>query len=233
MKIVKNIVGFFIKLVLLFVLLSVALVITLKWINPPVTALIVQTEIKARLAGYERATIHYQWVGYDDISPYVLLAVVASEDQKFPFHSGFDFEAIEAALKHNERSKRLRGASTISQQVAKNLFLWPQRSWPRKGLEAYFTFLIEAIWSKRRILEMYVNIVQMGGNVFGVSAASTEFFDKPASALSAEEAALLAAVLPGPAKYRVDKPSGYVIKRRDWILRQMRALGGPDYLGQL
>ncbi len=233
MKIIKAIFAFLVRLALLCILSSVALVIVLKWVDPPTTSLMIQTEIKARLAGYEKASINYHWVAYADISPYVPLAMVASEDQKFPTHNGFDFEAIEKALKHNEQGRRLHGASTISQQVAKNLFLWPQRSYPRKGLEAYFTFLIETLWSKQRILEMYVNIVQLSNNDFGVGAASERFFNKSPSSLSADEAALLAAVLPGPSKYRVNNPSSYVLKRRDWILRQMQALGGPGYLSNL
>jgi monofunctional biosynthetic peptidoglycan transglycosylase len=157
------------------------------------------------------------------------LAVVAAEDQKFPEHFGFDFEAIADAIEEGEKGRRLRGASTISQQVAKNLFLWESRSYLRKGLEAYFTVLIEALWSKTRILEMYLNIAQFGDGIYGVNAAAQTYFNKPPSALTIRESALLAAVLPNPVRFKVPAPSSYVQGRARKIERQMRNLG-PSYL---
>ena len=161
------------------------------------------------------------------------VAVIASEDQQFPFHTGFDFNSIREAVRASERGKRLRGASTISQQVAKNLFLWPGHSFIRKGLEAYFTVLIETLWPKERILEMYLNIAQFGDGIYGVQAAAQRFWHKPASRLSSAEAASLAAVLPNPLRLHAERPSRYVIERRDWILAQMRDLGGAAYLRAL
>jgi monofunctional glycosyltransferase len=158
------------------------------------------------------------------------LAVIASEDQLFPFHNGFDLSSIREAVRASERGKRLRGASTISQQVAKNLFLWSGHSFFRKGLEAWFTVLIETMWPKERILEVYLNIIQLGKGLYGVEAASQRYFDEPAARLSSSEGALLAAVLPNPIRMRVDKPSRYVLSQRDRILGQMRDLGGESYL---
>ena len=160
-----------------------------------------------------------------------LAAVIAAEDQKFPEHWGFDVSAIEKALAHNERHEtRIRGASTLSQQTAKNLFLWDGRSWLRKGLEAGLTVGIETVWSKKRILTVYLNIAEFGDGIFGVEAAAQRYFHKPASQLTPGEAALLAAVLPNPIRYRADAPSGYVRSRQAWILRQMRQLGGEGFM---
>jgi monofunctional biosynthetic peptidoglycan transglycosylase len=172
-------------------------------------------------------------VAWDAISPYAGIAVIASEDQRFAEHWGFDLDSIQDAIEEREGGGRSRGASTISQQVAKNLFLWPGRSWLRKGLEAYFTVLIELLWSKQRILEVYLNVAQFGDRIFGVDAASRRFFGKRASALSAREAALLAAVLPNPVRMRADDPSPYVRERARWIQRQMQSLGGPGYLREI
>lgn len=169
--------------------------------------------------------VRYDWVAWDKISPNAKLAVVAAEDQKFPEHWGFDFEAIDKALDHNKRSRRVRGASTISQQTAKNLFLWSGRSYVRKGLEVGYTVLIEALWPKRRVLEVYLNVAQFGRGIYGVEAAAQAYFRKPASKLSRREAALLAAVLPNPVRLRVDRPSAYVLGRAAHIERQMNALG--------
>ena len=175
----------------------------------------------------------YQWVPYTEISPNLALAVIAAEDQRFADHHGFDLTEIEQALRDYSQGKRLRGASTISQQVAKNLYLWPGRSPFRKGLEAWFTMWIELLWSKRRILEVYLNIAQFGVLDFGASAASQQFYGKSPANLTAEQAALLAAALPGPALYRVDQPSPYMRQRQQWILNQMRQLGGISYLNKL
>ena len=170
--------------------------------------------------------IDYRWVPWDRIARHAGLAVIAAEDQNFPTHHGFDLESLQKAIDAHEKGKRLRGASTISQQVAKNVFLWSGRSFVRKGLEAYFTVLVELMWPKRRILEVYLNVAEMGSGVFGVEAASQRFFRKPAAKLTPSEAALLAAVLPNPIRLRAARPSAYVEARRAWILQQMGQLGG-------
>ncbi|HXH03195.1 MAG TPA: monofunctional biosynthetic peptidoglycan transglycosylase [Candidatus Competibacteraceae bacterium] len=215
-----------------WVTLTVLLVLLLRWVPPLTSGIMVQTWFSA-LSSLPEGGIRYHWVPYEAISPQLALAVVAAEDQLFPAHSGFDWRAIGKALEHNSRSQRIRGASTISQQVAKNLFLWSGRSWLRKGLEAWFTLWLEALWSKQRILEVYLNIAEMGEFTFGAEAASRRYFGKPAAELSAAEAALLAAVLPNPRQFRVDAPSRYVRSRQSWILRQMRQLGGVGYLQDL
>jgi monofunctional glycosyltransferase len=164
-----------------------------------------------------------------NISPYAKLAVICSEDQLFPDHDGFDFKSIEKAMKHNQKSKSLHGASTISQQVAKNVFLWQGRSWIRKGLEVYFTFMIELIWGKKRILEMYLNVSEMGKGVFGVEAAARYYFNKPASALTRQEAARIAACLPNPKVFTIKPLSAHVAGRSVWIIGQMGVLqNDPD-----
>jgi len=175
----------------------------------------------------------HRWVDLQQISPNLALAVVASEDQKFPGHRGFDVEAIERAYALNQHSHKIRGGSTISQQVAKNLFLWSGRSYFRKALEACFTVLIEGLWPKRRILEVYLNTAEFGYGIYGAEAASERFFHIPASRLTRSDAAVLAAVLPNPERYSAAAPSRYVQQRRDWILGQMQALGGPEMLGEI
>jgi len=172
----------------------------------------------------------YQWVPLQQISPFVALAVVAAEDQKFPGHFGFDVESIKQAVAQHTDGGQLRGASTITQQVAKNLFLWQGRSYLRKGLEAWMTLLLELIWPKQRILEVYLNIAEMGPHTFGAQAAARAFFSKSAAELDREQAAVLAAVLPNPLKMQAERPSAYVLGRRNDILRQMQALGGVCYL---
>lgn len=167
-------------------------------------------------------TIYKQWVSGDKIAESAKHAVIASEDQEFGEHFGFDVEEIEKAMKYNETHKRKKGASTISQQVAKNVFLWQSRTWFRKGIEVYCTLLIELFWSKDRILDVYLNVAEMGDGVFGIEAAAKTFFGKPASKLTNEEAALIAACLPNPIKFKVNAPSDYVRKRQRWILWQMR-----------
>lgn len=200
-------------------------VLLLRWIPPPTSAFMMQQRISNLLDDKPHGGVAYEWVGWNRISPYAGLAVMAAEDQKFPDHMGFDIEAIEKAQKHNQKHRRKRGASTISQQVAKNLFLWPGRSWVRKGVEAYFTLLIETLWPKQRILEVYLNIAELGPDTFGVEAAAQKFWHKPASKLAPREAALLAAVLPNPKRFRANAPSGYVYSRALWIEGQMAQLG--------
>ncbi|CQH05106.1 monofunctional biosynthetic peptidoglycan transglycosylase [Yersinia enterocolitica] len=197
----------------------------------PFSMVMIERQLGAWLTGDFSYVAHSDWVPMDEISPYMALAVMAAEDQKFPEHWGFDVSAIESALAHNQRNQnRIRGASTLSQQTAKNLFLWDGRSWVRKGLEVGLTAGIELVWTKRRILTVYLNIAEFGDGIFGVEAAARHFFNKPASKLSASEAALLAAVLPNPLRFKVNAPSGYVISRQQWILRQMRQLGGKDFI---
>ena len=197
----------------------------------PFSAVMLERQVGAWLSGNFQYVVHSDWVGMDEISPWMGLAAIAAEDQKFPEHWGFDVSAIEKALAHNERQEnRVRGASTLSQQTAKNLFLWDGRSWLRKGLEAGLTVGIETVWSKKRILTVYLNIAEFGEGTFGVEAASQRYFHKPASQLTASEAALLAAVLPNPIRFRADAPSGYVRSRQAWILRQMRQLGGEGFM---
>jgi monofunctional biosynthetic peptidoglycan transglycosylase len=215
------------------ILVSVLAVAALRWVNPPFTAFMAEAQITAWLSHDGNYVSRHSWVGLQQISPNLPLAVVASEDQKFPEHSGFDVEAIERAYALNQHSHKVRGASTISQQVAKNVFLWSGRSYFRKGLEACVTVLIEGLWPKRRILEVYLNVAQFGYGIYGAEAAAQRFFHKPASQLSRTDAAVLAAVLPNPERYSASAPSRYVQQRRDWILGQMQALGGPEMLGEI
>ena len=197
----------------------------------PFSAVMVERQLGAWFTGNFSYVAHSDWVSMDEISPWMGLAVIAAEDQKFPEHWGFDMGAIEKALAHNERNEnRIRGASTLSQQTAKNLFLWDGRSWVRKGLEAGLTLGMETVWSKKRILTVYLNIAEFGDGVFGVEAASQRYFHKPASKLTQSEAALLAAVLPNPIRFKASAPSGYVRSRQAWILRQMRQLGGEGFM---
>ena len=212
---------------------TVLAVLLLRWVDPPTTAFMLQDRFGALLRGDDGYDFHHEWRDWNQISRQAALAVVAAEDQRFPLHRGFDFKQIDKALKDRERGRRVRGASTISQQVAKNLFLWPGQSWFRKGLEAGLTVLIELAWPKRRILEVYLNVAEFGRGTWGVQAASRRFFRKDAIHLNRSEAALLAAVLPSPKRYRADQPGPYVRKRQAWILRQMAALGGPAYLANM
>jgi monofunctional biosynthetic peptidoglycan transglycosylase len=207
-----------------------------RFVDPTHTAFMWAARSELKAANRD-GRIQRRWAELGAISPNLRLAVIASEDQKFLEHSGFDVEAIQKAMVYNERArnrnaKRVRGASTISQQVAKNLYLWPGRSLLRKGLEAYVTLLIEATWPKRRILEVYLNVAQFDADLFGAEAASQRFFKKPAAKLTPAEAALLAAVLPNPKRFHVAKPSAYVQRRQRFIEDQMQELG-REHLGEL
>ncbi len=220
-------------LLLVFLLLaSVLLVASLRWLNPPTTAFMLQHNWKAWGDDDLRPARHH-WVAWEDISPHAPLAVIAAEDQRFSRHNGFDFHSIGEAVRTYREGGRMRGASTISQQVAKNLFLWPGRTLVRKSIEAYFTVLIEFFWPKQRILEVYLNVAQFGPDIYGVEAASQAYFGKPASQLTSAEAARMAAVLPNPVRFRLDRPSDYVWQRQLWIERQMRQLGGIRHLAAL
>ena len=211
------------------IVLSWLAVLLLRFVPPWTSAMMMERRVGAWLHGEKDFTLHYRWVPWEEISRQVPLAVVAGEDQRFPYHHGFDFDAIQTALDAHDDGKRLRGASTISQQTAKNLFLWNGRSFVRKGLEAYFTVLIETLWPKRRILEVYLNIAEFGDGIYGAAAASERYFHKTPAQLDAHDSALLAAVLPNPRRYRVDR-GGYVQQRAAWIERQAAQLGGPAYL---
>ncbi len=211
-------------LLLISVLLSVGLVALFRWMDPPLSAVMLQRLVS------EGSPQRQHWVDLDDIQPALALAVVAAEDQRFPSHWGFDTEQILVAVEQHLDGGRLRGASTISQQVARNLFLWQGRSVLRKALEIWFTGLIEAMWPKRRILEMYLNFAETDRRGFGVAVASERYFGVSAAELSRDQSALIAAVLPNPVRFRVDEPSDHVRQRQAWILDQMRNLGGPAYL---
>lgn len=211
---------------------SVLLVLIFRWVPPPGTALMVERKIESWIDG-EPIDLQRDWEPWEKISDDLKVAVIAGEDQKFASHWGFDFVAIQAALAHNERGGTVRGASTLSQQVAKNQFLWSGRSWLRKGLEVWFTALIELIWSKERILEVYLNSAEWDEGVFGAQAAARHHFGVDASKLSRQQASLLAAVLPNPRNWSASRPSTYVARRAGWIRQQMSQLGGDSYLEQL
>lgn len=198
-------------------------ILLLKWVDPPFTL----TQLGSWISGNG---LRRDYVDYDEISNYAKLAMMSSEDQLFPDHSGFDWKSIQKAMDYNKRKpNRIKGASTISQQVAKNVFLWQRRSWFRKGLETYFTFMIELIWGKKRILEVYLNVSEMGPGIFGIEKAAQVYFKRPASKLTRQQAAMIAACMPNPSKYTVKPLSRYVSVRYPWVMRQMNALqGDPD-----
>jgi len=212
---------------------TVVVVVAFRWIDPPFTTFMASDRVSALFAREEGYVFRHEWRDWDEISKQAAVAVIAAEDQRFPRHHGFDFKQIDKALADRERGRRVRGASTISQQVAKNIFLWRGQSWFRKGLEAGITVLIELCWSKQRILEVYLNVAEFGRGTYGVQAASRRFFGKDAARLTRQEAALLAAVLPAPKRFKAQAPSRYVQRRQAWIERQMASLGGTSYLAQL
>ena len=232
-RVAVRLLKWFLVVLLAWLLLTATPVLLLRWLRPLTSAIMLEAAAQAWAAQDHGYRTDFEWVSLEQISPHAAIAVIASEDQLFPFHAGFDIDSIREAVRESERGRRLRGASTISQQVAKNLFLWSRHSLVRKGLEAYFTVLIEALWPKERILEMYLNVAQFGNGVYGVQAAAERFWHKPARRLTSADAALLAAVLPNPLRLHADRPSRYVLSRRDWILDQMRMLGGPEYLRAL
>mgnify|MGYP001547400813 CR=1 FL=1 len=209
---------FVVRAAIAVVVLSFVLTVPWRWLPPPTSAFMLQ----------HRDPVQQRWVPMEKISPWLAIAVVAGEDQRFPLHHGFDFDAISKALR--EDRAKLRGASTITQQLAKNLYLWPGRSFVRKGLEAYFSVLLELTWPKQRILEVYLNVVEFGPGIFGAEAASQAFFNRSARQISTGQAALLAAVLPNPKRYSARRPSEYVRQRATFISQQIKALGGPGYL---
>lgn len=214
----------------LLLAVTVLQVLTVRWVDPWTSAFMLARRIDALRGDALPDGLRYQWRDWSALSPNLPIALVAAEDQKFPVHRGFDLEAIDRALAGNGRDGRVRGASTISQQVAKNLFLWSGRSWLRKGLEAWYTVLIEALWPKRRILEVYANLAEFGDGIYGAEAAAQAYFGKSAAMLTPVESARLAAVLPSPRRWSARVPGPYVQQRQRWIERQVRQLGGPDYL---
>ncbi len=206
------------RIVAAFLIISVASTLFFRFVPVPATPLML-----IRYFEMEDGRIDKKWKTLEEISPNLPLAVVTAEDQKFEEHFGFDLEAIEKAVEYNtkHKGKKVKGASTISQQTAKNVFLWPGRSWLRKGLEVYFTFLIELLWSKERIMEVYLNVIEMGPGVYGAEAAARHYFNKPASQLTKKESASIAAILPNPLRWSASKPTPYIIKKRNWIMRHM------------
>ncbi len=215
-----------VRLALAFVGCSLVLVLAFRWLDPPTSAFMLQ----ARVGGI---LVQQSWLPLDAISPALRLAVIAAEDQRFADHHGLDTRAISRAIEEHRSGRGLRGASTITQQTAKNLFLWPGRNLVRKGLEAWLALCMDLLWPKERILEVYLNVAEFGEGVYGAHAASAVFFGKPAALLTDREAALLAAVLPNPRGLRVDDPGDYLQQRQAWILKQMRQLGGDSYLEKL
>jgi len=225
-----------------FIILTFIAALLLRFIPPFTSGIMIERYIESQTGNlpfsknrskkqsYEQ---HYRWVPLNKIAPIMGVAVVTSEDQAFADHFGFDWDAIVKAYEYNQTHRRTRGASTISQQTAKNLFLWDGRSWIRKGLEVYFTVVIETCWSKERILEVYLNIIEFGDGIYGAEAAAQHYFNKPAAQLSTEEAAMLAAVLPNPHVLRADNPSAYVLERQTWILNNMHRIGGTEYIKKL
>ncbi|WP_055447346.1 monofunctional biosynthetic peptidoglycan transglycosylase [Lacinutrix mariniflava] len=222
----KKFFEFIIKVFFWSVASSIALVVVFKFVPVPITPLMV---IRYFENPSEKQLWKHNWEPIENISINIQLAVICTEDQKFLNHNGFDIEAIEKAYEHNKKGKRIKGGSTISQQTAKNVFLWPNRSWLRKGLETYFTFLIEKIWSKERIIEVYLNSIEMGNGIYGIAAASHYWFNKPAAKLTAYEAAAIASILPNPRKYRANPASQYIEKRKQWIVNQMNFYGVLNY----
>ena len=225
------IVRWLLKFILWFIAISVASVILFRFVPPPVTPLMLIRVIE-QVADGKETKLQKDWVPLEIISFELPRAVIASEDQKFGEHFGFDLEAIQKARDYNERKggKKVKGASTISQQTAKNVFLWPDRSWIRKGFEVYFTFLIELLWDKQRIMEVYLNVIEMGDGIYGAEAAAQTYFHKPASKLSRKESALIAACLPNPRKWSPANPTPYINRKKNWILRQIRMMEEPDFL---
>ncbi|MDF1673612.1 MAG: monofunctional biosynthetic peptidoglycan transglycosylase [Vicingaceae bacterium] len=228
-KLLAKVWRIFWKLSLWFFAISIVSVVVFRWVSIPVTPLMLIRCVEQKTDDKEMK-LDKTWKPLEELSPHLQLAVVCCEDQNYLKHNGFDFGAIEKAMKHNKTNKKKRGASTISQQVAKNVFLWPSRSWVRKGFEVYFTFLIEVFWSKERIMEVYLNVIEMGDGIYGAEAASKAYFKKSSISTSKREAATIAVTLPNPRKFNAKKPTRYLNKRISWAMQQMRYWGGElDY----
>lgn len=224
MKFVRRIFRFFLKVFLWFFAISIGLVILYRFVPVPITPLMVIRLFEQAADEDRQMKLKKDWVPMEEISKNAPQAVYASEDQKFLEHSGFDFEAMKKAWEGNQQGKNIKGASTITQQTVKNVFLWHGRNYLRKGLEAYFTVLVELIWSKERIMEVYLNVIEMGDGIYGIEAASQEFYKKPAANLSRAEAAMIAAVLPNPIRWSPTRPTNYNRQRQAWIMKQMNNL---------
>lgn len=229
MFLLKKIFRILLRIVIFFLILTVGSVVLYRWVPVPLTPLMLIRCMEQKAEGKEMVLKH-KWVSLDKISPKLQLAVVCSEDQNYLKHYGFDFAAIEKAMKSNEEGGKLRGASTISQQTAKNVFLWPGRSYIRKAFEVYFTLLIELFWSKERIMEVYLNSIEMGNGIYGAEAAAQYWFKKPAMKLSKDESAAITSILPNPRKYVANPPGPYIMKRKEWVKKQMSFWGNQlDY----
>lgn len=230
----KKVLCFIRNLFIGFIVASLLLVLIYRFLPPPCTPLMVIRLVEQAWSDDREMKIDKEWRSIEEISPWFVRAAITSEDQHFELHNGFDWEAIDKAQEYNKKhkGKRTRGASTISQQLAKNLFLWPARSWVRKGLEVWFTFLIELVWSKERIMEVYLNIIEMGDGIYGVQAASQHYFSKNANRVSKEQAAVIIACLPSPLKWSPVKPGRYVRWKKGWIIRQMPKMGEPAFLSE-
>ena len=229
MIILRKILNFIWRVIVCFVVLSIVSVILFRWVPVPVTPLMLIRCVEQKADG-KKMRMEHDWVPFEEITPKLQLAVVCSEDQNYLKHFGFDWGAIEKAMKENEQGKHMRGASTITQQTAKNVFLWPGRSYVRKAFEVWFTLLIEIFWSKERIMEVYLNSIEMGDGVYGAEAASQYWFKKKAIKLTKDEAAAIAAILPSPLRYKANPASSYISKRKEWIKQQMNYWGNKlDY----
>lgn len=224
----KKVARIFLKTLLWFLGITIFWVLLYKVINPPITYLMMQRGFERKWDG-KSWKIDKEWKDFNDISGNLKRAVIAAEDSRFMMHNGFDFKAIEKAYQKNQSGKKVRGGSTISQQTAKNVFLWPGRSYIRKGFEAYFTVLIELLWSKQRILEVYLNVIEMGDGIYGAQAATLTYYKKPCTSLLKGEAALLAAVLPNPRRWTPKKPTAYIYRKQRVILYNMRNLGKLEF----
>jgi monofunctional biosynthetic peptidoglycan transglycosylase len=224
MKILRLIIRIILKTIMWFFILSIGFTVLYRFLPVPITPLMVIRLWEQAFDKEKEMRLKKDWVSISKISKNVPQAVIAAEDQKFMEHNGFDIEAMKKAWENNQKGKRVKGGSTITQQTAKNVFLSPSRNLIRKGLEAYFTFLMELIWSKERIMEVYLNVIEMGEGIYGIEAAAQTYFKKPASKLSRQEAALIAAVLPNPRRWSPARPTAYISGRQAWILRQMNNL---------
>lgn len=229
MKLLKRIWRFIWKTAMWFLILSVGLTLVYRFVPVPVTPLMVIRLVEQMFDSEKKVRLSKDWVPMSEISKNAPQAVYASEDQKFLDHNGFDFEAMQKAWEGNKKGKRIKGASTITQQTVKNVFLWPDRSYIRKGLEAYFTVLVEILWPKERIMEVYLNVIEMGPGIYGIEAAAQNYYNKPAVKLNRSEAAMIAAVLPNPNRWNPKKPTPYILGRQAWILRQMNNLAPLGY----
>jgi monofunctional biosynthetic peptidoglycan transglycosylase len=224
MKLVRTIWRIFWKTTMWFFIISIGLTIIYRFVPVPITPLMVIRLVEQTFDSEKKIRLYKDWVPLSEISRHAPQAVFAAEDQKFLTHKGFDFEAMEKAWENNKKGKRIKGASTITQQTVKNVFLWPGRSYVRKGLEAYFTVLVELLWSKERIMEVYLNVIEMGDGIYGIEAAAQAYYNKSAAKLNRNQAAMIAAVLPNPIRWTPAKPTGYIRGRQSWIMRQMNNL---------